>query len=287
MLTFTHSPIPKGDLITMSRRPVLSRLLAVTAAVVALSACSTAGEAPSIPASPAPEVSSPSTPLSSPEPSAPATPSDTPTPEPIAVIRIGTGTIARVTADGVAIRVLPGVAHPLIQGYHFVDGTEVEEVRLDEDDRVAVIWGPVLVDGHTWYSVMHAETAEPITFSEGWIAADFLAEEGPMPQPRTVLTADGLGSGTAVSGEVGDSSPLHVNVIAAPMPGVASCQAEVVLIRTDGVASTIGASKVTEPTQFFSSPLENEALFQAAAGEVVLQVRSDCSWAGMAWIPAG
>lgn len=271
----------------MLRRPVLSRWLAVAIATTALSACSTGVSAPSLPSSPTPAVTPPSTPLATPEPSAPATPTATPTPEPIAVVRIGTGTIARVTADDVAVRVLPGVDHPLIQGYHFVDGTEVQEVRLEEDDRVAVIWGPVLVDGHTWYSVMHVETKEPITFSEGWISADFLAEEGPMPQQRTVLTADGLGSGAAVSGEVTDFSPLYVNVVAAPMPGVTSCQAEVVLIRTDGEAFTIGASEVTEPTHFFSSPLEHEALYQAEAGEVVLQVRSDCSWAGMAWIPAG
>jgi ABC-type transporter Mla maintaining outer membrane lipid asymmetry permease subunit MlaE len=69
--------------------------------------------------------------------------------------------------------------------------------------------------------------------------------------------------------------------------GDTSCEAEVVLIRTDGVAFTIGSSEVTDPTHFFSSPLEDDALLQGAAGKVVLQVRSDCSWAGMAWIPAG
>ena len=133
---------------------------------------------------------------------------------------------------------------------------------------------------------MHVETAEPIAFDEGWISADFLAEEGPMETPRTVLTSDGLGSGQAVSGEVTDSSPLYVNVVAAPMPGHPACEAEVVLIGTDGVAVTIGASEVTEAMQFFSSPLENAALNQAAAGKVALQVRSDCSWAGMVWVPA-
>jgi hypothetical protein len=279
----------------MSRTPVLPRLIAIGLVTSVLAACSTAvGGAPS-PSAPASPVAPPSIPVASPQPTAPATPTapvapsdaPTPTPEPVVVVRIGTGTIARVTADGVAVRVLPGLDHPLIHGYHFVDGTDVEEVRLDAGDRVSVIWGPVLVDGHTWYSVMHVETAEPIIFDEGWISADFLAEEGPMPQPRTVLTADGLGSGKAVSGEVTDFSPLYVNVVAAPMPGDVSCEAEVILIGTDGVAITIGSSEVTESTHFFSSPLENDALFQDAAGKVVLQVRSDCSWAGMAWIPAG
>ena len=280
----------------MSRSPVLPRLIAIALAASVLAACSTTvGGAPS-PSSPTSPVVSPSTPPASPESTAPATPAapaesptpaPTPTPEPVTVVRIGTNTIARVTADGVAVRVLPGIDRPLIEGYHFVDGTEVEEVRLDEGDRVAVIWGPVLVDGHSWYSVMHVETAEPIIFDEGWVSADFLTEEDPMEKPRTVLTSDGLGSGQAASGEVSASSPLYVNVVAAPMPGDSACEAEVILIGTDGVAVAIGASEVTETTQFFSSPLENAALNQAAAGKVTLQVRSDCSWAGMAWVPAG
>ena len=282
----------------MTRTAQLSRLILVGVAATVLAACSTAvGGVPS-PTTPASPAAPPVSPTASPKPTAPAAPtpsqapSDAPAPKPTptaapVVIRIGTGAFARVTADGVAVRVRPGLSQPLVKGYHFEDGTEVDGVRLDAGDRVAVIWGPVLVDGHTWYSVMHAETAEPIIFSEGWIAADFLAEDGPMPQPRTVLTADGLGSGKAVSGEVTDSSPLTVNVVAAPMPGDASCEAEVVLIRTDGEVVTIGASEVTEPTYFFSSPLEDDALFQADAGTVTLQVRSDCSWAGMAWIPAG
>lgn len=277
----------------MSRIPVLPRLIAVGLVTTLLAACSTAvggAPSPSVPASP---VTPPSTPVASPNPTVPATPAapsqaptPTPTAEPVVIVRIGTGTIARVTADGVAVRVRPGLDQPLIAGYDF-GGVAVGEVRLDADDRVAVIWGPVLADGHTWYSVMHVETAEPIIFSEGWISADFLAEEGPMPQQRTVLTADGLGSGKAVSGEVTDFSPLYVNVVATPMPGDTGCEAEVILIGTDGVAVTIGASEVTETTQFFSSPLENDALFQDAAGKVTLQVRSDCSWAGMAWVPAG
>lgn len=278
----------------MNRATAFSRLLSMGLIAAVLAACSTAvGGAPH-PSEPASPVAPPSTPIASPvptTPSAPSTPSaptDAPTPEPgIVVLRVGTGTIATVTANGVAIRVLPGLDQPLINGYHFVDGSNVEEVRLDADDRVAVIWGPVLVDGRTWYNVRHVETAEPITFDEGWMVADFLAEEGPMSQPRTVLTADGLGSGKAVTGEVTDNSPLYVNVVAAPVLGDTSCEAEVVLIGTDGEVVTIGASEVTEPTQFFGSPLENAALHQADAGNVTLQVRSDCSWAGMAFIPAG
>jgi hypothetical protein len=275
----------------MSRTQVFPRLVAVGLAALVLSACSSAvGGAPG-PSAPVSPTGQPATPVTTPQPTAPAAPpspsvAPTPSAEPV-VVRIGTGTIARVTADGVAVRVRPGLDMPLVKGHDFGDGTEVEAVRLDAGDRVAVIWGPVLVDGHTWYGVGHVETAEPIVFTEGWMVADFLAEEGPMTRPLTVLTSDGLGTGQAVSGEVPDSFPLTVNVIAAPMPGDASCEAEVVLIGTDGEVVTVGESEITETTQFFGSPLENAALYQADAGKVTLQVRSDCSWAGMAWAPAG
>jgi hypothetical protein len=202
------------------------------------------------------------------------------------VVRIKTGVHARVTADGVAVRQLPGLDQPLVIGYDFVNGGD-PEVRLDDGDIVGVMWGPVLVDGHTWYNVKPHDTGT-VTFAEGWIAADFLVEDNdpPLSYP-TVLTGDGLGSGKAVTGDVTDFSPLYVNVVAAPMPGDASCEAEVILIGTDGEAVTIGASELTQAMQFFSSPLENDALFQAAPGKVTLQVKSDCSWAGMAFVPAG
>jgi hypothetical protein len=300
MRDVNHIPVLMG--VPMSHSTRAPHMVAIGLAAVILSACSAAvgGQpSPSAPASPAapslpasPTVTpEPAQPTSAPTPTAPATPdapaeSPKPSEAPIKVIRLPTGVHVRVTADGVAVRQLPGLDQPLVIGYDFVEGG-APEVRLDDGDVVGIIWGPVLVDGHTWYSVKPHDTGT-VTFSEGWIAADFLVENNdpPLSYP-TVLTADGLGSGKAVSGEVTDFSPLYVNVVAAPMPGDASCEAEVVLIGTDGEAVTIGASEVTEPMQFFSSPLENDALFQAAAGKVTLQVRSDCSWAGMAFVPAG
>ena len=274
----------------MSRITISPPRIAIGLVALMLAACSTATGGTPI-ASPS---ASPSTSPLSPEPTPPAapaspsTPTDAPTPtsDPVVVVRFDTGNIARVTADGVAVRILPGLDQPMIAGYGF-EGSAVDEVRLDTGDRVAVIWGPVLADGHTWYAVRHVETAQPITFAEGWIAADVLADDGPMEEPFTLLTADGLGSGKAVSGDVSAYALLYVNVVAAPMPGDASCEAEVVLTGTDGEAVTIGSSEVAEATQFFASPLENAALVQETAGTVTLQVRSDCSWAGMAFIPAG
>lgn len=284
----------------MFRTTVLPRVVAIGLAALILSACSAAvgGQAsPSDPPSPAVTPSVPASPTVTPEPTAPPAPTAPATPDspvdspepseaPISVVRIKTGVHARVTADGVAVRLLPGLDQPLVTGHDFVDG-DAPAIRLDAGHVVGVIWGPVLADGHTWYSVKPHDTGT-VTFAEGWIAADFLVEDNePDLSYPTVLTGDGLGSGAATSGVVSNSSPLYVNVVAVPMPGDASCEAEVILIGTDGQAVTIGASEVTEAMQFFSSPLENDALFQAQAGKVTLQVRSDCSWAGMAFIPAG
>jgi len=281
----------------MFRTTVSPRVVASLLAAIILSACSTAvgGQpSPSLPATPTVTPSVPASPIVTPEPtapSAPATPrspahSPSPSEAPVSVVRIKTGIHARVTADGVAVHQLPGLGQPVVIGHDFVDGN-APEVRLDAGHLVGVIWGPVLADGHTWYNIKPGDTGTVI-FDEGWIAADFLVEvNDPELSYPTVLTGDGLGSGAAVSGEVTDFSPLYVNVVAVPMPGDASCEAEVILIGTDGEAVTIGASEVTEATQFFSSPLENDALFQADAGKVTLQVRSDCSWAGMAFVPAG
>ena len=289
----------------MSRIIVSPRLVAIGLAAVILSACSAAVGVEPGPSAPSSTVSPsvPASPVVTPEPSAPAAPSAPASPEvpgspeppkspkptegdaPV-VVRIKTGVNARVTGDGVAVRQLPGLDQPLVIGYDFVNGGG-PEVRLDAGHVVGVIWGPVLVDGHTWYAVKPTDTGTVI-FTEGWIAADFLIEDNdPELSYPTVLTGYGLGTGAAVSGDVADFSPLYVNVVAAPMPGEASCEAEVVLIGTDGEHVTVGASEVTEPMQFFSSPLENDALFQADPGTVTLQVRSDCSWAGMAFVPAG
>ena len=273
------------------------RLAGLGIAAVVLSACSaTAGQAsPSAPATPTLAPSAPTSPTATPEPTAPAptkpaspeapTPSPTPTESPIAVVRINTGVHARVATDGVPVRQRPGLDQPIVAGYDTA-GADVPEVRLDAGQTVGVIWGPVLADGVTWYSVVPGDTGT-LTFSEGWIAADDIVEEDLEVSNPAVLTSDGLGSGAAASGEVPASAALYVNVMAVPMPGDASCEAEVTLIGTDGEHVAIGASEVTEPTQFFSSPLENNALLQDDAGSVTLQVRSDCSWAGMAFIPAG
>lgn len=282
----------------MFRTMVSPRLVGIGLAAVLLSACSaTVGGqvSPSAPATPTDAPSVAPSPTATPEPTAPAptqpaspespTPLPAPTETPVGVVRITTGVHATVTTDGAPVRQRPGVDQPLVVGYDTAGG-QAPEVRLDAGQTVGVIWGPVLADGRTWYSVIPGDTGT-LTFAEGWITADDIAAGDLEVSNPAVLTSDGLGSGAAESGDVPAFAGLYVNVLAVPMPGDASCEAEVVLIGTDGEHVSIGASEVTEATQFFSSPLENSALLQEQAGTVTLQVRSDCSWAGMAFVPAG
>ena len=282
----------------MFRTMVSPRLIGIGLAAVVLSACSTAvgGQAsPSVPATPTTSPSAPTSPTATPQPTAPAPtqpappasppPSPAPTQTPVGVVRITTGMHATVSSDGVPVRQRPGLNQPIVVGYDTAAG-DAPEVRLDAGQTVGVIWGPVLADGLTWYSVIPGDTGG-LTFAEGWITADDIVEGDLAVSNPAVLTSDGFGSGAAASGDVPAFAGLYVNVLAVPMPGDASCEAEVVLIGTGGEHVLIGSSSVTEPTQFFSSPLENSALLQEDAGTVTLQVRSDCSWAGMAFLPAG
>ena len=223
-------------------------------------------------------------PTEEPSPEAPD-PTPVPTPETIEVVRFDGRVIARVTADDVAVRVLPGLDQPLVEGYHF-EGEAIPEVRLEEGNTVGVSWGPVLVDGHSWYSVI-PDVTNNVTWSDGWIAADYLAEIGPAEIPSLLVTADGLGTGAAVTGTVPAFAPLYVNAVVTPMPGEDRCEAELVVIGTDGETTVVGSETVTETLRMFTSPLENADLMQESAGEFVLQMRTDCSWAAMAFIPEG
>ena len=281
----------------MFRTPNQLGTVAILLLAVMLAACSTAvgnDPSPSLPASPG--ESDPGEPTPSPMPSeapseapshtpTPATPDPTaaPTEQPIEVVRLEMPVIARVTADAVAVSVLPGLDQPLIQASG-PDGKTIAALRLSEGASVSVAWGPVFVDGHSWYAIQPG--VDDVTWGEGWIAADFLVEEvavGLYP----LIRADGLGAGGAVSTHVTERSAVNATAIVTPMPGAESCEAELVVIGTDGEATTVGSQTVTETLRFFGSPLENSDLYQETAGEITLQMLTDCSWAAIAFVPQG
>lgn len=280
----------------MFRSPMRFGTLSILLLAIILAACSTAVGSDPSPTPPSPEASD----AGDPSPSAPAQPSQepdeepspeapdptpVPTAEPIEVVRFDGRVIARVTADDVAVRVLPGLDQPLAEGYHF-EGEAIPEVRLSEGNTVGVYWGPIVVDGLSWYSVI-PDVTDNVTWSDGWVAGEYLAAVGPADIPSLLVTADGMGSGAAVTGTVAAYAPLYVNAVVTPMPGHDSCEAELVVIGTDGETTVVGSQTVTDTLRLFSSPLENADLLQESAGEFVLQMRTDCSWAAMAFVPQG
>jgi hypothetical protein len=96
---------------------------------------------------------------------------------------------------------------------------------------------------------------------------------------------DGLGSGSAASAPVTAGTELAFQFGASPLPGRASCEIEMILIRTDGLAVNLATQTVTEPIAGDIHPQDGPHLYQEVAGQVTLQVRSDCSWAATVWDP--
>ena len=121
-------------------------------------------------------------------------------------------------------------------------------------------------------------------FAYGWVSAEFLARESDMPDgwPQ-VVTTHGLGTGSDVSAPVLAGTPVTVDFAAAPMPASESCELDVTVIRTDGLGVNVATQTVTEPVAFqFGASIEGggmQGLFQEEAGDVTLQVETDCSYA--------
>ena len=217
-----------------------------------------------------------------PSPSAAPTPTEQPSPDPIEVIEFELPMIARSTADDVEVHTLPSADSPLLIGEAFPDMDRVE-VRLAADELVAVSLGPVFFDGASWYQVSAVDGGDK-AFAYGWVPAEFLVRESDMPDggPQ-VVTVHGLGTGTEVSTSVPAGTPLTVDFAAAPMPDSDSCELDVTLIRTDGLGVNVATETVTDPvaSQFGASIDYGglQSLFQEEAGDVTLQVETDCSYA--------
>lgn len=275
----------------MLRRPMLRTSISLPLAALAMAACAAAGEgdptsgraSPSAPVSPTPApTGTPRQPSASPT-DAPASPSGSPS---VDVVRFETPVLGRITADGVAVHVRPGLDEPLIEGTNLDDGVAVPQVRLSDGDMVGLIWGPMLHDGHTWYAVRHHDSGG-IAWVEGWIAADFVEAAEPIPNFPDVAAADGQGRGGSETVVMPQLARVYVDVHAAPMPGEERCAATVTVVDPAGQRIEIGSGEVTELTTFFSSPLEQSALSMDDGGEITLEVDTDCSWAALVENPQG
>ena len=265
----------------MLRRPMLPTSVTFLLVALVMAACTATGGGSSAPPSPTGSPM-PAQPSASPT-GAPPSPSTSPSVE---VVRFPTPVLGRITADGVAVRVRPGLDEPLIRGSNLHDGTSVAEVRLSEGDVVGLIWGPMLNDGHTWYAVRHHDSGG-IAWAEGWIAADFVEAAEPVPNFPEVAIADGQGRGGSETVTMPQHARVYVNVQAAPMPGEERCTATVTVVDPAGQRIGIGSGDVSELTTFFASPLEQSALSMDEGGEIRLEVDTDCSWAALVENPQG
>jgi hypothetical protein len=241
---------------------------------IILAAC---GQAPADPASPTPPTVAPS-PSDQPSPSDAPSPTQQPSPEPIEVIEFELPMIARSTSDDVDVHELPSADSPLLLGEAFPDMNRVE-VRLAADERIVVSLGPVFFEDTSWYQVSAAEGGDK-AFAYGWVSAEFLVRETDAPDGSPqVETIHGLGAGSDVSTPVPVGTPITVDVGAAPMPDRDSCELDVTLIRSDGLGVNVATQTVTTPVAFQMSANELSSLFQEEAGDVTLQVETDCSYA--------
>ena len=260
-----------------------TRLFAPGAALlgltILLAAC---GQAPAAPTSPTPSPTEAPSPSDEPSPSVAPTPTEQPSPDPIEVVEFELPMIARSTADDVEVHTLPDADSPLLIGEAFPDMDRVE-ILLAADELVTVSLGPVFFDGTSWYQVSAVDGGDS-AFAYGWVSAEFLARESDWADGSPqVVTVHGLGTGTDVSAPVLAGTPVTVDFAAAPMPDNDSCELDVTVIRTDGLGVNVATQTVTEPVAFqFGATIEGggmRGLFQDEAGDVTLQVESDCSYA--------
>ena len=273
---------------TPHRTPLM--LVAAGSLVLALAACgqAVADPPPSSPTATPTPIATP-TPTPTPTPASTPTPAPTPTPPPQpstpppaapqpVVIRHELPMLAHANAEGVAVRSGPSLDAPLVIGNLRDTGASVYDIRLAEGFIVAAFMGPVLADGHSWYFVQAADGRD-LTMFEGWVSGQYLTRDHGIDDLYPVtLSMDGLGSGSAASAQVPAATELRVQFGAAPLPERASCEIEITLIRTDGLAVNLATNTVTEPVAGDIHALDGPHLFQEVAGQVTLQVRSDCSW---------
>jgi hypothetical protein len=185
--------------------------------------------------------------------------------------------LAHANAGGVAVRSGPSLGSPLVIGTRQDSGAAVPDIRLAEGAIVAGFMGPVLADGHSWYYVQGADGRDPTMF-EGWVSGQYLTRDSGLGDSPFIITLDGLGSGSADSADVAAATELRVQFAAAPLLDRASCEIEMTFIRTDGLAINLATTTFTEPLAGEIHALDGTHLFQEVAGQVTLQVTSNCSW---------
>jgi hypothetical protein len=260
----------------------------VLALTIILAACTQAAS-PSQSPSASPDPSPTEEPSASESPSEEPSESEDPSPSPSEpeLVEIDLPTIGRVTEETV-VRAEPAADAPVQTGEFFSVGAdpEVVEAILEAGDEVVVTMGPLFNDGESWYEVASVDGAD-LVFAFGWIPGRYIESEGETDLGFIVVDINGQGEGASDSvGTIG-GHPVTARFAAAPMPGADECEIDVTVINTDGSAANIATQTVDGVVVSGDvTPFEIPSLFQNEAGEVTLEVETDCSFAAQMTMPA-
>ena len=236
------------------RRP--TSLVATLAIATLLAACSAGASGSPGASSGSPGPSTTGDPSGSADPS----PNATSTPDPVAPIRLE-----------LPVSVSPSGEVDVLE--EPAGGTTV--TTLTTADTATALMGPLILDGANWYLV--AGTGTQWT---GWVPAEQLTAGVAPDESTSLITLDGRGSGDADSATVEAGVALVARAMAVPMEGRESCEIEITVAGVDGAHVAVNeVTEVTEATEFLASGLDDETLRQSAAGQVSMQVRSDCTFA--------
>jgi hypothetical protein len=178
--------------------------------------------------------------------------------------------VVATTIDGLRVRGLPGFDRPIVTAL------------LPLSFELAVVMGPIPVDGLGWYLVSDADPREP-NFDEGWVAA------GAEPDPLLAATGRILEASPYVASmdQVGDAEQGPIQIGAgdhairwvALDPKRRRCSLGVTFTPAGGgepipaVRATIGTGidrGTVQPQSFAALGL---------VGPVFVSVGSDCAWA--------
>ena len=231
---------------------------AATLALLGLLAACTAGGSPS--ATPSGGVDGNASPTGARSPSQVASPSVEATPDPVTPIRLELPVLVSPT-DDLDVLELPG------------HGDVV--TTLTGADRATALMGPMILDGQNWYLLAGLGTQWT-----GWAPAEELQAAGAPDESTAIIALDGRGSGDADSANVEANSALVARVMASPMEGRETCEIEVTVAGVDGAHVIVNdVTEIGGTTEFMASGLDDDSLRQAEAGQVSMQVRSDCTFA--------
>ena len=258
----------------------------VLALTVILAACTQAAS-PSQPPSASPEPIPTEEPAPSDSPSEEPTESESPSPSEPELVEIDLPTIGRVTEE-IEVRAEPSLDAPIHTGEFFSVGAdpEVVEAILETGDEVVVSMGPLFNDGESWYEVASVDGDE-LVFAFGWIPGRYIESDGETDLGFVVVDINGQGEGASDGVDSIGGHPVTARFAAAPMPGADECDIDVTVINTDGSAANIATQTVDDVVVGGDvTPFEIPSLFQNEAGEVTLEVETDCSFAAQMTMPA-